>query len=48
VVKKTAETELSKDPKAKTNTQKVDAKIAPKKDKPSNDLIIKTEEKKSK
>jgi hypothetical protein len=48
VVKKTAETESSKDPKAKTNTQKIDAKSAPKKEKPSNDLIIKTEEKKSK
>ncbi len=48
VVKKTAETELSKDPKSKTTSQKVDAKANTKKEKTSNDLIIKTEEKKGK
>ena len=48
VVKKTAETEVSKDPKGKTPTKKDDDKATSKKEKPSNDLIIKTEDKKIK
>ncbi len=46
VVKKTSAAEEAKDPKA--NSKNKDTKSLPKKDKPSNDLIIKTEEKKSK
>jgi hypothetical protein len=48
VVKKTAETEANKDPKAKKIASKEEPKTTSKKEKPSNDLIIKTEEKKTK
>ena len=48
VFKKTAETEVSKDANGKAITKKTVANLDPKKDKPTNDLIIKTEGKKGK